>query len=338
MRRLIPDVPFCDNDYYPCGPVALDSILQYYRYSTPLVIHGEWFFMYQLYENGELRVSSRLTPLIHDLQRCGVYVTEHQEPDGETAWKHVKSRIDKGKPVPALADTHYLEALYYPGLGHHSDHSVILAGYDDVANTVHVVDPSPGKRFRGDLPLSGFKKAWGSKHISRYTWMELQFPDPRWTLTAEQAVQGMLRNMQLMRLENAPEPNMYFGLRGLRRLACDLIHWKKLEPDRARDRLKHMFDQLRQVVMERDGHGEYLKLGAGVLNDTRFTQVGNLFRGITQKWVVFRNLCYKAQTKALIPTLDKLHSRLLEIANLEAEALARLEKIVTSDYLTKKAN
>ena len=329
MRRLIPNVPFCDNDYYPCGPVALDAMLQFYGYATPLVFHPQWFFMYQRQGNGDVEVTPRFTSSFQGMQRCGVHVTEHQEPDGETAWEHAKSQIDMGKPVPALADTHYLEAYYYPGLGHHSDHSVILAGYDDGTDTVHVVDPSPGKRFRGDLPLSGFKEAWGSEHIQRYTWMEFQISEPRWTLEAEQAVRTIQQNIHLMLHAKAPLSGIFVGLQGLRTLSDDLARWQDLNAGQSRNYLKQLYDQLRSVLMERDGHGKYLKLVADILKEPGLSQVGDQLWTITQKWIVFRNLCFKAQKKALKQTLEKLHGRLLEIASLEERALVQLQAIIS---------
>ena len=329
MRRLIPNVPFCDNDYYTCGPVALDAMLQFYGYATPLVLHGQWFFMYQRQGNGDVEVTPRFTSPFQGMQRCGVHLTEHQEPDSETAWEHAKSQIDMGKPVPALADTHYLEAYYYPGLGHHSDHAVILAGYDDGTDMVHVVDPSPSKRFRGDLPLSGFKEAWGSEHIQRYTWMEFQVSEQRWTLEAEQAVRTIQQNIPLMLHQKAPLSGIFIGLQGLRTLSDDLARWKDLNADQSRNYLKQLYDQLRSVLMERDGHGKYLKLIADVLKEPGLSEVGDQLWTITQKWIVFRNLCFKAQKKALKQTLEKLHGRLLEIASLEERALIQLQAIIS---------
>lgn len=328
MRRLIPNLPFSENDFYPCGPVALDAMLQFYGYSTPLVIHGQWFFAYQQNENDSFEISSRLTPIQSDLQRRGVRVKEHQEPDAETAWKNAKSRIENGRPVPALADTHYLEALYYPGLGHHSEHSVILAGYDDGSNTVHVVDPSPTKRFRGDLPLSGFKVAWGSEHIKRYVWMEFHLSEPRWKLTPEQAGRIIQQNVSLMLYGKTSQSGAYIGLNGLRTLSDDLAQWKEQHSDQSRNYLKQLYDHLQFVVMERDGHAEFLNLVADILNQQVLSQVGDQLSEITQKWIVFRNLCFKGQKKALKQTLEKLHGRLEEIAALEQQALVRLEELI----------
>ena len=330
MSRLIPNVPFSDNDYYPCGPVAVDAMLQFFGYVTPFVLHGQWFFVYQRKVNANLEVTPYYTPVFQSMQRCGVQVTEHQESDGETAWERAKSQIDRGKPAPALADTHYLETLYYPGLGHHSDHYVILAGYDDATDTVHVVDPSPTKRFRGDLPLSGFKVAWGSEHITSYKWMEFHLSEPRWKLTPEEAGRTIQQNTHVMLYGKSPQASAFIGLHGLRTLSDDLAQWQEQDADQSRNYLKQLYDHLQFVIMERDGHSKYLKLVADVLNLPGLSQVGDQLWAITQKWIVFRNLCFKGQKKALARTLERLHGRLSEIAVLEEKALVRLDKIVTS--------
>lgn len=64
------------------------------------------------------------------------------------------------------------------------------------------------------------------------------------------------------------------------------------------------------------------------MGDSRLTQVGEQLRRITQKWLVLRNLCLKGHVKATESILERLHDRLLEIAEiaaLEEEALALFE-------------
>jgi hypothetical protein len=202
---------------------------------------------------------------------------------------------------------------------------VILAGYDDEAGTVHVVDASPSKRFRGDLPVAGFQKAWGSQHIPRFTWLEFQLSEPRWALSSDQARRTFQQNSRLMLHESAPLPRASVGLRGMRELADDLKGWRGHEPDQARAHLKRLYDLTRSVAMEREGHSRYLKRVAETLDMPGFADAGERLRLISQKWLVFRNLCLKGQRKDLDQTLLKLHLRLMEIASLEENALAELQ-------------
>lgn len=325
MKRLIPGVRFSDGEYYPCDFVVLDAMLQFYGYATPLVLHDQWFFLYQRRDDGGVQVIPRLTSFFQRMQQCGIHVTEHRGPDGEMAWERVRARIDRGHPVAVSIDTYPLEIHYFPGIGERSGHGVILAGYDDEAETVHVVDASPIVQFRGDVPLSEFKEAWGSEAIPCYLWLEFQVSEPRWTLTAEQAVQTVQQNIRLMLQEKAPLPGAFIGLQGLRTLADDVAEWKDLKADPARTYLKPLFDQVRFVVMERDGHSKYLKRVADRLESPNLAHVGEQLRVISQKWLVFRNLCFKGHKKSLEQTLGKLHSRLLEIASLEEKTLMQLQ-------------
>lgn len=329
MKRVISGVPFSDCEYYPCGLVALDALLGFYGYDTPLVLHDQWVLLYKRPENGGIKLSPRLDSEFQSLYQAGIEGVTHRETCGEAAWEKVKSRVDDGRPVAAMLDTFNLEMYYYPGLGHHSGHYVIVDGYDQRAQTVHVVDPSWIVRFRGDLPLAGFKDGWGSEHIPRYQWMEFQFPIPRQSVKGDKILATLRRNVMLMYLEKTTSPEMCIGLNGLKTLAEDLKGWKKERGDRVSTHLKQLYDQVRSVIIERDGHGKYLRSAAEIIELPQIASVGEELRNVTQKWIVFRNHCLRGQRKhAPAALLDKLHQRLLDIATLEENALIRLGKLV----------
>ena len=325
MNRIVLDVPFGNCEYYPCGLSAMEALLGFHGYCVPLVLHDAWVFGYVRPEDGDMRLIDRLVPHLESLRRCSIRIANHQDQDGGAAWAHARARIAQGHPVVAAADTYHLRTHYFPGhRRRHSEHYIILAGYDEAAGTVHVVDPAWPVQFRGDLPLSAIKEVWGSEGIPQYTWMDYHCPEPRWKLTRRQAVGAIWRNLEAMRLETSTGEES-LGLGGLRRLARDFVCWKELEADQARMRLKEMYYQMRNVVIERDRHGKYLEAAAQVVGDSRLTHVGEQLRRITQKWLVLRNLCLKGHVKATESVLDRLHDRLLEIAALEEGALALLE-------------
>ena len=325
MNRIVLNVPFGNCEYYPCGLTAVEALLRFHGYCVPLVLHDEWVFQYVRPEDGDVRLSCRLVPFLERLRRCSIRIASHRDPDGEAAWGHARARIAQGHPVVALADTYHLEPHYFPShRRHHSGHYIILAGYDDAAGTVHVVDPAWPVQFRGDIPLSAIKEVWGSEAIPQYTWLDCHCPEPRWRLTRRQAVAAIQRNLEAMRFQTSTA-DATVGLEGLRRLARDFASWKELKVDQARTRLKEIYYQLRYVVIERDRHGKYLGAAAGVVGDSQVMQVGDQLRGITQKWLVLRNLCLKGHLKATESVLERLHDRLLEIAALEEDALAVLE-------------
>ena len=331
MQRLISGVPFSDCEFYPCGHVALDALLGFYGYDTPLVLHDQWMFVYKPPHNGSVQFSPRLDSEFQSLRQAGIEVVTHRESGVEAGWKTLKSRVDDEQPVAAMLDTFNLEIYYYPGLGHHSGHYVIVDGYDETLQTVHVVDPSWIVRFRGDLPLAGFKDGWGSKHIPRYQWMEFRISEPRQRVSAERVLTALHRNIWTMYLERAPSPDLFVGLNGLKALAEDMDRWKEGGDSKASAYLKQLYDQSRSVIIERDRHGRFLKSAANILGLPPLAEIGEGLRNVSQKWIVFRNLCLKGhRRKALTTTLDKLHGRLLEIAALEEKALTQLERIVSS--------
>ena len=313
MKRLKLAVPFSECEHYPCDYVAMDALLGFYGYETPLIIHTEWFFLYERRDDGTINATSRSVSPGERLRQFGIRATQLRERDVDVAWRMVRARIKTGDPIAALMDTCHLETHYYPGLGHHSNHYVILAGFDDRLQTVHLVDPSWLVRFRGDLSLSDFKVAWKLESDPDYQWLELHPPDSRPTLQAPQLFNAIMRNIRLMLHSSVSTPESFVGLKALQVLSDDLVRWKELENDKARKCLQQLHSQLRDTIIERDGHGRFLRLIAEHLNEPTFARIGESLRKITQKWLVFRNLCFKAQTKALRQTIVRLHGRLLEI-------------------------
>ena len=173
-------------------------MLGFYGYDTPLVLHDQWSLLYQRPRDGILQIAPRVFTEIQSLRQIGIRVEMHKECDSETGWDKVKERVDDGQPVAALLDTFNLEQYYYPGLGHHSDHYVIVDGYDEASDEVHIVDPSWIVRFRGNLPLSGFNAGWGSKYIPQYQWMEFKVPVALVEISAGRLVESFQRNKRLM--------------------------------------------------------------------------------------------------------------------------------------------
>ncbi len=328
MKRLISGVPFSDCEYYPCGHVALDALLGFYGYATPLVLHDQWILLYQRPQNGKVRIKTRVDSELQSLKQVGIGVVTHRERDSETAWKELKSRIDDERPVAAMLDTFNLEMYYYPGLGHHSGHYVIVDGYDESLQTVHIVDPSWIVRFRGDLPFSGFREGWGSKHIPQYKWMEFKISEPRWSVSADWIFATLRRNIKMMHLKEVPSPEVFVGLNGMKTLSEDLNRWNEGGDNKAPAYLKQMYDQIRFLIIERDGHGRFLKLAADILGLPMLANVGEDLRTLTQKWIVFRNLCLQGYRRNPPGIFEKLLARILELESLEEAALDGLREIV----------
>ena len=329
MKRLTPDVPFCNGNYYHCRQVVLDATLQFYGYESPLLMHDQWFF---LYNRQNMQIGCRYTSLSQSLQKCGIRIADHQETNGEAAWTHVRSLINRGNPVPIWIDPSPFESYYFPRArsGRSTEHAVILAGYDDAAETVHVVDPSPAKLFRGDLPLSAVYCAWGAETPKPgYHWTEFQLPNPPWSLSPEQAI-GMIRHNARLMLTRPSSADIFVGLDGMRKFADDLTCWQNLETDRVNIIFKKLFDDLRFLVSEREGYGKYLYFVAEVLNKPELTYLSSQLHRIMQKWLVFRNLCLKGQKRAQRETLAKLPGRLQEIISLEEKAMAQLQAAITN--------
>ncbi|MDA0745027.1 MAG: BtrH N-terminal domain-containing protein [bacterium] len=321
MKKIALNVPFSKCEHYSCDYVALDALLEFYGYCTPQVLHDQWCFFYRPPSSQPLQVATRMTTLQQNLKRCGIRIIPGKATSLEAAWQHAQSRLQQGHPVAVLTDTWHLEKVYYPGLGHHSGHYVILAGFDEKAETVHLVDASWIVHFRGEMLKSVFRKAWASEIFSGCNWVDMHTSEPGWRLTADQAAQTLRRNADHMRRPSSPSGDVT-GLYALQTLGKDISHWKNLPSAQVQHHLQHLYNQLKFVVIERDGYGRYLQHAAGILKMSVLKQATQHFHTLTQKWLVFRNLCFKAQKKDSVQILEKLHSRILEITTLEADALA----------------
>ncbi len=330
MKRLISGIPFCNYHYYNCEHRTFDVLVRFYGYETPLILHANWYFSFRRRGDENFQLSSGSQALFQSLARCGIQVVVHQEPTIQAAWERVVSQILEGHPVPILADQRHLEDYYLVRQGVDGGHYVILDGFDEERKTVHVIDPSPGRKFRGELPFSGFFAENGRIDDDRPgpNWYELRLSEPRWALSVEEAVKTLRQNVRQMLRGSAYLSDTLVGLQGLQMLAEQTIEWRDLESDEARLRLKHLSKSLNNVLMEREGHSDYLKLVAQEMDHPEVGIVSEQLRHIVQKWYVLRNVCLKGQIKGLEQTVEKLSDRLREISCLEEQALNQLNGVV----------
>ena len=331
MKRLISGLPFCNYHYYNCEHRTFDVLVRFYGYETPLILHRNWYFSFRRQENGDFEITSASQPLFQSLARCGVQVVMHEEPTVEAAWRCVVSQISEGHPVPILADQRHLEDYYLVRQGVDGGHYVILDGFDEESRMVHVVDPSPGRKFRGELPFSGFFVENGGRNDDDRpgpNWFELNFSKPRWHLQVEQAFETIRQNVHQMLRGRAYLPDTFIGLHGLQSLAEETAKWRDLAADEACSRMKRLSKCLNTVLMEREGHSDYLKLVADEMDMPDVAPVSEQLRHIVQMWYVLRNVCLKGQIKQPVRAVQKLFDRLVEIESLEERALSQLNKVV----------
>ena len=327
MKTLIDRVVFSDRDDYDCTYTMLDTMLQSSGYNATQILHDEWCFVYQKADGPCPHIFAKCTSVKDNLANYGICVEQRQTSSTDEAWDRVRVLIDKGQPVPAAADTYYLERYYYPGYGRHTSHYVILCGYDEQEQTVWIVDPSPWKRFKGALPWEGFKRAWGTSYISPNTWLEFSFPlsPPQPNRTAIENI--LRRNLNLMSLQGDDATGSLFGIEGIRALATDLINWAQ-DPCDSRKKMGQAFDHLRQVVTERRGHAEFLAFAAIQLENRELADLSGELEDIARNWVVTRNIFFKGKKRDPSAVILRIQRRLLEIAHREEKALFSLRKML----------
>lgn len=89
----------------------------------------------------------------------------HEPSDAAQGWEQVRSRVVEGTPVIVAVDNFHLP--FRPAYGDvHTNHLVVVRGFDDEAGTVVVLDAVP-PRFDGVIPLDVLQRARASVNPAR---------------------------------------------------------------------------------------------------------------------------------------------------------------------------
>ncbi len=332
MKKLIDGVPFCPHRHYNCVYVVLDSLLRFYECEPSVLCFAQWDFVYCREQGEQFTIQGRIMPLPETLKAFGIALSIRSADDGQSAWDDVKKRIDAETPVAISLDVFPLaQAGLYPRL-RHSDHQYIVAGYDDEAATVHVVDPSPWQPSARSIPLELFLASWDMSAIvgegeERYNWSCLEVPRRGLVLRAEAARALLQRNLRSMSASSG-QAHLVVGVEGVEQLAADVGTWTESEEPVRKERLGRCAELLLEVALLREGHGRFLHHVAQVCQLPRLNDLSREFASISQGWFVVKNLCFKGAVKDAAGVLPRIQARLHTLAGQERTALAALAEIV----------
>jgi hypothetical protein len=331
MKKLIANIPFCSNRHYDCVYVVLDSLLRFYQYEPALPCFHNWDFIYRPDEGEEFDIQGRAIPLPNMLKAFAITPFIGSTNDQKKAWREVKNLIDTNIPVAVSIDVFSLaQAGLYPRL-RHSDHQNILSGYDEQADTVHLVDPSPWQPSARDIPLDLFFSCWDISAIprkaqDRYNWAWLQVPAQRPPFHSAHAYTILQDNLNSMSV-SSDQAHLVSGLEGIERLAEDTAAWAQYENQFLQERLKQCAQLLLEIAMLREGYGCFLGHVSQVCNFPGLATLSREFESIAQSWFVVKNLCFKGTVKKATDVVPRIQSRLYAIAAKERMALATLAEM-----------
>ncbi len=326
MKKRISGIPFCTNRHYNCLHVVLDSLLRYYQWEPSLPAFYNWDFFY--FRGESFSIKSRPASLFAMLQQFGIEAFNCTSDYGRSEWKEVKKILDADTPVAVSVDVFPLaQASLYPRL-RHSDHQVIVAGYDEEAGTVHLIDPSPWQPSARDIPLDLFLACWDTRAISGgnqpcFDWTWLDMPDEPPNVQPHHVAAILQRNLVSMSATNS-QADCVQGVAGIEQLAEDVGTWAECEKQAPKTRLNQCTELFLDVALNREGHGAFLHYASRICSIDGLSVLGREFESISQNWFVAKNLCFKGVSKETPRLVPRIQSRLHTIAIQEGKALEAL--------------
>ena len=323
MKKRISGIPFCTNRHYNCLYVMLDSLLRYYQWEPSLPAFYNWDFFY--FRGESFNIRSRPAPLFSMIQRFGIKPFDETSDDGRAAWNQVKKRLDADAPVSINLDVFHLAGAGFYPRQRHSDHQCIVAGYDDGAGTVHLIDPSPWQPSARDIPLDLFLSCWDTRAIAGadqpcFDWLWLDVPDEPPRVRLRHVVAILQRNIASMSATSI-RANCVPGVAGIEQFAEDVEIWTECEKQLLKTRLNQCTELFLEIALNREGHGAFLHYASRICGLDGLSALGREFESISQSWFVAKNLCFKGVVKETPRLIPRIQARLHAIAIQERKAL-----------------
>lgn len=342
MKHLIDGVGFSERAHFECVEQALEVTLRYYGYELEDMLFDEWRFDYWKADDlEEGYVVSPGGPIVFasKLSAFGVDLTYRHCDTTEGALEGIKCLVGEGQPVPVWVDPFYF-AYYAPENRRHTVHAVVVVGYDDARDRIHIVDPSPWQQFRGEIARSELEGALGSAHhkasAERHAWMDLKPPGHASGLRRESVRDVVRLNCSAMRgggqTHMAPEgagPGMLTrGLAGVRALAADVTGWEDAgEVLRAR-LMQDGREPLRDVATRRYGHARFLQSVGRQLEEDRLEAAGRKLESLAEGWFVPANMLFRGSRRRSGETLPRVAGRISDLADAEEGILAAVRDAI----------
>lgn len=326
MKKRISGIPFCTNRHYNCLHVVLDSLLRYYQWEPSLPVFYNWDFFSSRGES--FSIKSRPAPLFAMLQQFGIEAFSYTSDDGRSAWNEVKKRLDGDMPVAINIDVFHLAGAGFFPRQRHSEHQIIVAGYNYETGTVHLIDPSPWAPSARDIPFDLFLSCWDTRAIAGghqpcFDWHRLDMPDEPPRVRPRHVAAILQRNLASMSATN-PQADCVQGVAGIEQLAEDVGTWAEWEKQALKARLNQCTELFLDVALNREGHGAFLHYASRICGLDDLSVLGREFESISQNWFVAKNLCLKGVIKETPRLVPRIQSRIHAIAVQERKALEAL--------------
>lgn len=220
------------HDLAGCLHACVGTLVDHAGFTPLEVLGSSWRFYYR---PGDLRSEEYYFPcpdgqsLLASLAPHHPIESRWQRPsDAEQGWHQAREQLLSGVPVVVAVDN--FELPFRPAYQDvHSNHLVVLRGFDDERQTVSVLDAIP-PFFSGELPIAVLTAARNSANRSAHARDMFFADDPignRWLqLVVEQApvevdpASYLAANLQDFEADS--EPGSYRGRDGIARFLADM--------------------------------------------------------------------------------------------------------------------
>lgn len=257
----------------------------------------------------------------------------HEPADAEQGWLQARDVVLSGKPVVVAADNFYLP--FRPAYQDvHTNHMVVLYGFDEARGTATVLDAVPPK-FNGEITIAELTAARDSGNPQLHDrdmfftdnplgnrWLEIEVDTAAFPSFDLDTIKHTIRR-NLDGFRAAVDRDGYAGMVGQAAYFDDLAG-RLADGENIRDEL---FLVAGAVLASTALHADWLALAGEATQIPAFAEAGRDVERIAHHWTAVRIM------SALTPTGDVSHIRLRRrfsaLLSDQARVLAKLDDLVT---------
>lgn len=341
MRQMLEGVGFSQRAHFECTEQALEVVLRHSGYELEAVLFDQWEFLYQSSSTSPMAFAVTPGGPVNKTDKflaAGMTLRFRRGHTPEEALDGVRERVRSGQPTPVWVDPYYLP--YYAGSQpRHTDHAVVVDGYDEEQDTVHIVDPSPWQQFKGDLPATTLMAAISSEHHAAKgesnSWIEIELPvngltgrSRRILATIARNVVSMLEGTAHSECDGQFRVERHTGQPGLRAFAEVVQDWRGLDFETMAACMLRCREPFMDIGRRLYGHACYLAWAANATPIDELAPMATEVTALAEQWFLPANLMFKGSRREPLKMLPRAHARLVEVIDQQERALHMLQKLV----------
>lgn len=316
MRRVLEPVLAWRHDLAGCLHACAGTLLAWHGLQPLEVLGASWRFYYP---PGDVRREEYYFPVRPQSSLLAALAPYHPvrsrwhtPPSAEQGWAEVRRQVAGGTPVAVAVDNFHLP--FRPAYRDvHSNHLVVVHGFDDRARTVRVLDSIP-PYFEGDIALDVLACARGSDTRPAHErdlfftgseiahrWLEVEVAGDAPALDRALAARVIRGNVEALR---CPVPSgAYEGLAGQGEFLGDMAEHLRAGKDVADE----LFVVAGAALATTALHADWLGLVAERFDEPVLAELGRHVQRVAHHWTAVRIMAALSRSGEV--TAGQLHRR-----------------------------